>query len=266
MIAKPATIAGWRAVSTTLSASRTCQRMRAAPHAGLRPASTCASDIAASSGASPARAGSRRYAYLLPDMVRAASGEGVEDLLHVVILLETIDQREHLRRLFLGQLGRHGADVLVLGGHWSNAARFERLLQPAEVCEPAADHQLRLTFLAGALAHLLEAVIDQIQLEVVLIDPLRIQTEHAHLAEHEADTAAGGEIAAVPGNDVTYRGNRARRVVGGGLDKQGYTVRGVAFVEHFLVVGCVTARGALDGRLDLVLRHVDRAGVLDDPP
>src|SRR5262245_57338873 len=240
--------------------------MRAAPHAGLRPASMCASDIAASSGASPARAGSRRYAYSLPAMVRAASGEGVEDLLHVVVLHKTIDQSEHVRRLVLGQLGRHGADVLVLGGQWSDAARFERLLQPAEVGEPAADHQLRLTLLAGALAHLLEAVIDQIQLEVVLIDPLRIQTEHAHLAEHEADTAAGSEIAAVLGDDVTYCGNSARWVVGGGLNQQRYTVRGVAFVEHFVVVGCLTARGALDGRLDLVLRHVDGACVLDDPP
>src|SRR5215472_5466436 len=165
-------------------------------------------------------------------MVRAASGEGVEDLLHVVILLETVDQREYLGRLVLGQLGRYGADVLVLCRQSGEAARLERLLQPAEVGESAADHQLRFTLLAGALAHLLEAVIDQIQLEVVLIDPLRIQTEHAHLAEHEADTAAGSEIAAVLGNDVTYCSNRARRVVGGGLNQQRYTVWGVAFVEH----------------------------------
>src|SRR6516164_6719614 len=99
MIAKPATIAGSRAVSTTLSASRTCQRMRAAPHAGLRPASTCARDIAASRSASLPRAGSRRYAYSLPVMMRSDSGESVEDLLHVIILLETIDECQHLGRL-----------------------------------------------------------------------------------------------------------------------------------------------------------------------
>ena len=38
----------------------------------------------------------------------------------------------------------------------------------------------------------------------------------------------------------------------------------VALVDDLLVVGDVLARGALDRRLDLVLRHVDRAGVLDD--
>src|SRR6516164_6945687 len=186
--------------------------MRAAPHAGFRPASTCACDIAASSAASPMRAGSRRYGYSLPSMVSAGSGEGVEDLLHIVILLETIDQREHLGRLVLGQLGRHGADVLVLGGQRSDAARLERLLQPPEVGEPTADHQLRFALLAGALAHLLEAVIDQVQLEIVLIEPLRVQAEYAHLAEHEADTAAGGEIAAALGDDVAHRRNGARRV------------------------------------------------------
>src|SRR5215469_218803 len=102
MIAKPATSACRRAVSTTLSVSRTCQRMRAAPHAGLRPASTCARDIAASRSASPTRAGLRRYGYSLPGITRADSGESVEDLLHVVILLETIDERQHLGRLVLG--------------------------------------------------------------------------------------------------------------------------------------------------------------------
>ena len=40
-------------------------------------------------------------------------------------------------------------------------------------------------------------------------------------------------------------------------------VRRVALVEDLLVVRRVLARGALDRRLDLVLRHVDRARVLD---
>ena len=40
----------------------------------------------------------------------------------------------------------------------------------------------------------------------------------------------------------------------------------VALVEDLLVVGRVLAGGALDRRLDLVLRHVDGARVLDDAP
>ena len=45
----------------------------------------------------------------------ASSGQRVEHLLHVVILLELVDQGEDFRNLFLGQLRRRGADVLVLG-------------------------------------------------------------------------------------------------------------------------------------------------------
>ena len=63
-------------------------------------------------------------------------------------------------------------------------ALFQRLLQLAEVREHAADHDLRLAFLAGALAHLLEAVVDQVQLQVVLVDAFGVQAEHAHLLEH----------------------------------------------------------------------------------
>src|SRR5215469_6524935 len=114
MIAKPVGVSPRREVSTTLSASRTCQRMRAAPQAGLSPASTCACDMAASRGASEARAGSRQYAYSLPAMC-SSSGEGVKNLLHVIVLFEAIDQSQHLSRLVLRKLRRHRADVLVLG-------------------------------------------------------------------------------------------------------------------------------------------------------
>src|SRR6185295_4673942 len=57
-----------------------------------------------------------------------------------------------------------------------------------------------------------------------------------------------------------------RRIIGRGLDEEGDAVRRVAFVEHLLEALRLLARGALDGRLDLVLRHVDGARVLDDAP
>ena len=46
---------------------------------------------------------------------RPASSEGVKHLLNVLVLLQLVDQRQHLGRLVLGQLGRHGADVFVFG-------------------------------------------------------------------------------------------------------------------------------------------------------
>src|SRR6266404_6483175 len=99
----------------------------------------------------------------------AESRQGVEDLLHVVVLLEFVDQAQNLGCFGLGKLDRHGADVLVLGGERRNAPPFESFLQPAEIIEGAANHQLRLALVPGAVAHLFQTVVDQIQLELVLI-------------------------------------------------------------------------------------------------
>src|SRR6516165_950996 len=133
------------------------------------------------------------------------SGEGVEYLLHVMLLLETIDERQHLGRPFSGQLGQNGADVLVLGRERSDASRLVRPLQLAEVAKGAANDQLRFALLAAALAHLFQAMIDQVQLEVVLVQSLWVQTEHSYLGEHKTDTAVGGKMPAVLGDDVANR-------------------------------------------------------------
>ena len=90
--------------------------------------------------------------------------------------------REDLGGLGLRQLGGNGADVLMLGRQRRDAARFEGLLQVAEVGEGPADDQLRLPLLAGALTHLIEPVVHEIQLQVVLVDAGGVQSEHAHLA------------------------------------------------------------------------------------
>src|SRR2546429_7670306 len=176
-----------------------CQAMRAASPAGLSPLSHNPGDIPASNGASAVRAGSRGYGYTASSIAGARarrpagrSGESVKPLLNVLVLLQTVDPREDLGRLLLRQLARHGADVFMLGRQRCEATRFQRLLQPAEIGEGTADHQLRLALLAGALAHLLESVVDEVQLEIVLVDPRGIQAKHAHLAEQKADAARGG--------------------------------------------------------------------------
>ena len=72
----------------------------------------------------------------------------------------------------------------MLGGQRRNAATLQRFLQLAEVTERAADHQLRLALIAGAVAHLLEPVVDEIQFElVVILDVRRIEAKHAHFFE-----------------------------------------------------------------------------------
>ena len=187
-------------------------------------------------------------------------------LLHVLVLFELVDQFEHFGRLLLGQLDRSLADVLVFGRNRRDATLFECPLQRAEVLERAARDQLRLVFLARALAEFLEAVVDQVQLEIILVDTLGAQAKHAHAFELERDAARGGEIAAVLAEGVAHARDGPGRIVGRALDQHRDAMRGVAFVQHLLEVGCVASRGALDGSLDLVLGHVDRAGVLDDSP
>src|SRR5437870_3934220 len=220
MMAKPAMAVPARAASTTLSGWRMCHAMRAASQDALSPLSTCSRAIAARSPASGVRAGSRRYAKTGPGIGRLSgcrstrSGERVEHVLHVVVLLQAVDQGQNLGRLGFGKLGRHGADVFVLGREGRETARLEGFLQASEIGEGAADHELRLALLAGALAHLVQAMVDEVELQIVLVDPRRAQPEDAHLAEEEAHRSVRGEIATALGDDVAHRRDRAGGVIG----------------------------------------------------
>ena len=122
---------------------------------------------------------------------------------------------------------------------------------------------MRFALLAGAFAHLVEPVVHQVELEVVLVDVLGREAEHAHLAEQKRHAAAVGEIAAVLAEDVAQAAHGTRGVVRGGVHQQRNAMGRVAFVDNFLVVHRFLAGGAADGRLHLVLRHVEGAGVLD---
>src|SRR6266550_1775586 len=188
---------------------------------------------AASTAASATRAGSRRYWYTTSSIARAGaprpagsrSGQRVKHVLNVIVLLQAIDHGEDLGRLLLRQLTRHGAHVLMFGRQRREAARFQRLLQPAEIGEGTADHQLRLALLAAALAHLVESVVDEVQLEIVLVDARGAEAKHAHLTEQKADAAVGGEIATALGDDVAHGRDGARRVVGRGFHQQRHAPR-----------------------------------------
>src|SRR6186713_1907455 len=147
-----------------------------------------------------------------------------------------------------------------------NAALLERLLHVAEFREQAARHDLWLAFFADAVAHLVEAVVDEIELEVVVIDARGIQAEDAHLAKLERDAARAAEVAAALGENGAHLRDRARGIVSGRLDDDGDAMRRVAFIDDLFVAGGVLARGALDRCLDLVLGHVEVAAVLNRAP
>ena len=143
--------------------------------------------------------------------------------------------------------------------------RFDGGLELPEVVEGAADDDLLLALLAGAFAHLLQAVVDEVQLERLQVQPLGGEPEDAHALEHEGDAAAGAHVAAPVLEVHADVGHGAHHVVGRGLHQDGDAVRRVTLVEDDLVVLGVLAAGALDGGLDLVLGHVRGAGVLERP-
>src|SRR5688572_10824281 len=109
----------------------------------------------------------------------------------------------------------------------------------AEVRERRARDELRLALLASALAHLLEPVVDQVELQVVRIDALRVEPEYAHALELEGDAAGGRKVAAVLVEEVAYGRHGAGRVVGRRLDQDRHAVWGVALVEDHLEVSSI---------------------------
>ena len=154
----------------------------------------------------------------------------------------------------------------MFGRYRRDGALFQGFLHLSEVLEQATHHQLGAAVFAGAFAHLVQSVVHQVKLQIILIQTLRLQTEYAHFLELEGHAAAGGEVAAILGKHIAHAGHGARRVVSGGLDQHGDAVRRIAFIDDLDVIGRIAPGGALDRRLDLVLGHVDGAGVLDDAP
>src|SRR5574342_699838 len=121
------------------------------------------------------------------------SGQGVEHPLHVLVLLQRVHQRQHLLGTVLGERHRTLGDVLRLGGDQRQLAGLDGRLELAEALEGAADHDLLLALLAGPLPHLLQAVIDEIELQRLEVQPLRGEAEHPHLLELEGHAAGGAD-------------------------------------------------------------------------
>src|SRR3569833_667241 len=115
------------------------------------------------------------------------SRESVKDFLDVLVLLEFVDEGQHFRGLLLGQLGRNGADVFVFRRYGVDVAHLESFLELAEVGEGAANDDQQLPFLARALSHLLETVVDEVQLENNQNKTNETQTKNPQKQEQEAD-------------------------------------------------------------------------------
>ena len=108
-------------------------------------------------------------------------------------------------------------------------------------------------------------MVDEIQLQRLLIEPLGVQPEDAHVLEQEVHAARVPHVPAAVLEVHADVGHGAHHVVRGRLHHDRDAVRAVALVQHHVVALHVLAARALDGRLDLVLGHVARPGVLQRP-
>ena len=109
-------------------------------------------------------------------------------------------------------------------------------------------------------------MVDEIELQVILVDPVWLQAKDSHALEHEAHATREADIATEFVENAAHARNRAGRIIGGGFHHHRYAMWGIPLVDQHLVVGRVFAHRALDGGLDLVFGHVDCARVLDHPP
>src|SRR5699024_10123918 len=96
---------------------------------------------------------------------------------------------------------------------------------------------------------------------------IRAVAQHAFALEQIGHGTIRTEIAAIAGEYVAHLGCGAVLVVGHAIDHDGDTVRAIALVADFLVVpGVAVAGTALDGTLDVVLRHVGRQRLVHCQP
>ena len=98
-----------------------------------------------------------------------------------------------------------------------DAALLQCFLHVAEFREQAARDDLWFALVADAVAHLVETMVDEIQLQIVVIDSVRLQAKHAHLAKLECDAPGAAEIATALGEDGAHLRHRAGGIVGGGI-------------------------------------------------
>ena len=145
-----------------------------------------------------------------------------------------------------------------------DAGALERLADGLEVARRRVD----LDRLVGLGVDVLGAGVDRGQRDLVGVD-LAVPRDRDQAARLElpGDRAGAGELAAGLREHRADLGGGPVAVVGRRLDEDRHAARAVALVDDLLELLGVAAAGRLvDRPLDVVGRHVDRAGLLDGQP
>src|SRR5262249_38916640 len=120
----------------------------------------------------------------------------------------------------------------------------------------------------------LEKVVDQLDVvgtrlerdlhEPVFSDVLGIDYEESLEIEQVTDTPAGAKVAAGGFEQPPQVAGRTVTIVSERLAKYGHTPGPITLVDHFLeILGAQRAGRLLDRPLDVILRHAERARLVD---
>src|SRR5829696_625534 len=181
------------------------------------------------------------------------------DRVHVVLVVERLDQPQHLAGRVLVELDARRRAHRQLGVLDVDALALQRLAHPLQVARRGDDLPDVLV-----LGDVFRAGVDRGH-QVVLGVALRVDQHDALLLELPGDGARLAQRPAGLGEDVADLRARAIAVVGQRLDQERHAARAVALVDDRLEgVGVGVGAGALGDRaLDVVLRHRVFLGLLD---
>ena len=182
------------------------------------------------------------------------------DVLHVIRLLEGVDEAEDLLRVVGLQRHVDGSTEIVIRVVDLNASLGERVLDGRDIAR-GADNLKAL----AQVVDLFGTSVEHGHEDVILGQLALGHEDQAGAGEHVGHGTGLTQVAAVLGHRGAHVRGRTVAVIGKALDEHGHAVRAVALVHDGLPV-CATglfAGAALAGTLDIVVRDGGLLGLLD---
>ena len=182
------------------------------------------------------------------------------DVLHIIEIIEVVDELGHLAGVFEAQLDLVLRLHDLVGGIVVETGVLQSLAHGEQVGrtgDDGVDHTVIGDILGASLGCGLEQLVE--------VHAFGRNHDLALALEVEGHGAGGGQGAVALGQGGTHFGGRTVAVVGQALDDEAHASGSVALVDDVLVVGgAVFVTGTtLDGTSDVVGRHGGLLGLVD---
>ena len=175
----------------------------------------------------------------------------MEHVHNIVVVLETLEEPVDLLLFLFGEFTCGKRDALEFEGLDFKTFIFKELGYGTIVGEVSVDKDFILI-----TEDLVDIAVDEFKLELVHINIVAPSDDEGTLAlEEEVIHTHGAELALTTDEGSTEIGDSAGRIVCGGLDDYGNTVRTFAVVDDLLVGRLVLLSGTLDSAFDILLGH-----------